>query len=164
MPSPVFKEMPRIARDTVTAELSIVRDKPMVLPSLDEVNPFVFYKQEKTPCHGKCPVYELFIFSDRTVIFEGKSHCQILGKRSGKLSESDFLDLRKALGQAKLSTLGNRYPDREPVIAELPKTIIRYKFQSTDAERSITNIHDGPLKLRRLEELVEELVLNTFLK
>ncbi|MDO6437485.1 DUF6438 domain-containing protein [Cyclobacterium sp. 1_MG-2023] len=56
---------------------------------------------EVEPCHGTCPIFEVYIFSDGTVKYNGKAYTEIEGEKSFKLNHriieeiNDLLDVVK---------------------------------------------------------------------
>lgn len=48
---------------------------------------------ERTPCFGACPVYKLTIFSNGTVIYEGKQNVRRPGKATGRISQERLQEL-----------------------------------------------------------------------
>ena len=63
----------------------------------------------KGSCHGKCPQYELNIYADKSVTYNGIRFVDIIGEKKITLSEIDYETLTGACFAVNLNNLGNEY-------------------------------------------------------
>jgi len=84
-----------------------------------------------TPCFGECPTYDLSIFSNRVVTFNGKKFTKIKGYQTGVITVDQYNSLLEQAEKAKLMEANEVYDN--PAITDLPSTKILF-------------IHDGAKK------------------
>jgi len=111
---------------------------------------FVVASIKKTPCFGRCPVYEATLYSDNRVVYEGKQYTDRKGTFQAKISNSQLEDLIKAALAADYFALAENYPINGQRIADLPSTITFLKIG--DKENKVNNNHDAPQALRAYEQ------------
>ncbi len=116
--------------------------------------PFVVMRLEKTACYGRCPIFELKLFSDGRAEYHGKANTQRLGVYESRVTKA-FIDL--VLHEAeKISyfQLNDHYPLDGRFISDLPNTTTYIK--KSGKEKSIIRNHNGPLLLRKYETFLIE--------
>lgn len=74
----------------------------------------------KTQCLGKCPVFDMYIFEDGKVIYEGLKNVELKGKHEFKLSFSEIKEIKQELETIAFSS-------EEKIKRDLPNTILRLK-------------------------------------
>ena len=121
-----------------------------------EVSDAVLVGLERTPCHGRCPVYSLRVLSDGRATLDVRRFCAAAFGRS--LSQGRHTaqvdvgvwglvaDEARAMG---FDTLAARYDD--PRVMDLPSTTL------TIRDRSVMNRYGGP-NLNELYTRIERLV------
>ena len=126
-------------------------ESPTGTKSDKEVYTMLMYK--KTPCYGKCPVYEVKISNDGKATYEGKMNVEKMGSFVGKVSGDGLKTLRDKLEMSGIYDFANAYPTDGKQISDLPTTIIEYRVG--DMIKSIRDKHDAPAKLKDLEKWIE---------
>lgn len=100
----------------------------------------------KTSCLGKCPVFDLYVYSNGNVIYNGIANVKIKGKHNFHISSTMFEMLRQEI--LNLTSKTNK-----TIARDLPKTIIKYQ------EKTYTLPNDKQLiqfnKLLKQLELIE---------
>jgi hypothetical protein len=64
---------------------------------------------EVEPCHGTCPIFEVYIFSDGTVKYNGIAYTEIEGEKSFKLNSNIIKEINDLLEVVKIVD----YPDEK---------------------------------------------------
>ncbi len=82
--------------------------------------PLVYYG--KTACLGKCPVFDLYIFSDGSVTYEGLQNVSKKGKHQYKISSKEVQKIKDVL-----SKMSEREVSEKKLIRDLPNIIIKHK-------------------------------------
>jgi len=110
-------------------------------------------KYKKTPCYGKCPIYEVEVYTDGYITYNGKNFVEKIGAYETKISAEEVKALKQRFFDINFLELSNEYPISGPKIADLPSTII--DFRVGDMIKHVSDKHDAPKKLKELEKWVE---------
>lgn len=97
----------------------------------------------KTACLGKCPVYDIYVFENGKVKYEGVKNVNKKGSYSYQLSKKDIEEITEEL--IRISSIEN-----EKLTRDKPNTIIRYKGK----ELKTQNIKN----FEKLEKLLEKVI------
>lgn len=92
----------------------------------------------KTACLGKCPVYDVYVFEDGKVEYEGIKNVSKKGKHSYQLSVEELKKLKEELSQINTTKV-------EKLKRDIPNTIIRFngknlKVQDTKSIKDVEKI------------------------
>lgn len=111
-------------------------------------------EMKRTACLGTCPVYQVIIYKDRTIEYQGEQYVPFEGSKSFKLKSKDFKRLFKLIEDAQL----NRYKDKyyQDNIHDLPTTYIHY--YKDDKVKSIMDYYGAPESLRIFEKEIQNFV------
>jgi len=116
---------------------------------------------KRTHCLGSCPVYELSVFADGTVQWNGKQFVCTVGSASATLSKLQVDDLIRTLATSKFSTFQNSYksqinPDGTVTsITDQPTTFLTFTYEGMT--KTVEDYAFGPGELHRLELLVDRI-------
>lgn len=119
-------------------------------PALD----YEFLSYKKTPCFGKCPVYEVKFFRDGRASYNGKMNTEREGLWIGKIDKEMVDELRDKIQAVHFFDFENKYPTGDVQIADLPSTIINVRIG--DMVKQVTDKHDAPKALKSFEKYVEK--------
>lgn len=106
---------------------------------------------EKTACFGTCPVFKIKIYNNGDAIFEGKKFVKKTGLIKFKVKQNEIQKILAKAKNIKFTKMLNEYTEK---ITDLPTTYIQIK------EKKIKDYYGAPKKLKDLEKLIEEIVLN----
>ncbi|CAL2103126.1 conserved exported protein of unknown function [Tenacibaculum sp. 190130A14a] len=73
----------------------------------------------KTRCLGKCPVFDMYIYEDGTLFYEGFENVSVIGKKELKLSSKDLSFLKEELNKLSFTVQNQQKRD-------LPNIILKY--------------------------------------
>ncbi len=139
-------------KETTTAQKS-----PPTQTIQDTVPPPVFkidtlFYVSHGPCYGKCPVYDLTIFTDGTVLKNAVKFVDKSGQFVGQLMKNQINELEQAIANGGPWVGKEYYPAKNEFISDFPTTtyIIKWKDQS---KTSIVN-HSPPAILKFLDDKV----------
>ncbi len=110
---------------------------------------------KKTPCFGKCPVYEVKIYSDNTATWQGKMHVDRIGWYEARLTDVTVQDIKDKASELGYLDLYNEYPV-EHKVADLPSTITYVRYG--DMIKSVKNTIEGPAELQEFEAYLEGVI------
>ena len=116
---------------------------------------------KRTHCFGTCPVYELSVFADGTVEWNGKQYVGTVGEASAMLSKQQVDDLIQTLAASRFSTFQNSYKSQT---TDLPTTFLTFTYDGatkTTAFRIVVHFTLAVYANRaaHLERQTSELVL-----
>ena len=112
-----------------------------------------------TPCFGTCPVFNLVLYSDSTLIFEGKQHTELEGVHQRKLTAAEYDAFIGLLKMVKWENMNPRYVSD---MTDLPSQEFYYNFEGV--EKNIYKYGVEPQSLGNLSQAllayVNETVFN----
>jgi len=74
----------------------------------------------KTACLGKCPVFDMYIFEDGKVMYEGLKNVDLKGKHEFKLSSTEIKEIKQELETIAFSS-------EEKIKRDVPNVILKLK-------------------------------------
>ena len=108
---------------------------------------------KKTMCYGKCPVYEIEIYDDLTVLFSGEKNVDLIGVYTASIDDSIYDSLVKKFNDANFFTFQKEY---KKAVSDLPTT---YLFFSDGAKSmKVKDYYGAPDSLKALEKSVADLI------
>lgn len=119
----------------------------------------VFLKMQRTPCYGKCPNYTVEIFNNGKVSYLGKMFVDYVGQHEAVVSKIELDLIKTKINEINFFELKDKY---DSPATDMPSTI--FEVTINKQFKKITNRHNGPLELKDLEKLVEEIVYKSNLK
>ncbi len=118
---------------------------------------YVVFSIRRSPCFGKCKVYELQVLSDGTAHYFGKNNVEKIGDFVATYPAADFRVLKEKAEAIQYVKLAERYPlDRKNEIVDLPYTFTSYN--NGKIERKVANNYDCPDSLIEFEQLLDAFV------
>lgn len=124
-----------------------------VSEGLVEAKQDIIISQSKLKCMGMCPVYDIQITADGSVIYHGKENVPFVGKKEFKLNNQDFKSLLDRFEKIRFFELKDKY------VADISDGATTYVyFKQGEKEKKILDYHGTPKKLKLLEEYLEEII------
>lgn len=141
--------------EVVTIDSTLIEDTVAIIPP-EPVIPSVMAKLQRKACFGKCPVFELRIYEDGLVIYNGKNHVPRVGWHEAQLDSSAVQYLQKRANDIGFFEMKPTYPPYGQVISDVPTTITYIK--KAEQEKTIINHHSSPVRLQRFERYIDTLM------
>ncbi|HEY9627533.1 MAG TPA: DUF6438 domain-containing protein [Coleofasciculaceae cyanobacterium] len=149
-----------------TADRPVTDVKPEVKAEVEAEEPAAAANEtvitlERTACYGPCPVYELTVYGDGKVVYEGRAFVAAQGRRTAQISPEQVQQLVTAFETANFFALKDQYAVE---VTDLPGawTSIRLNGQSKRVWRygSIDNpeLNNAPRSLSDLESQIDQIV------
>lgn len=110
---------------------------------------------QKTPCFGKCPVYEVKFYSDGKVTWYGRMNVERMGWYEAQVDQRVLKSIKTKAEEMDYFSFYNEYPVGTKV-PDLPTTITYLRIG--DMEKQVRNTHEAPEKLQEFEKYLEELI------
>jgi len=111
---------------------------------------------KKGSCYGKCAVYNLHIYKDGFVTYEGILHAEKIGLFSKKVTKEELKSLRKEFEAIGFMDLPSEYPSE---IVDLP--LITMMYHNGQKSKTISGRTDRPKDLLQLQYKLEKLANST---
>lgn len=96
----------------------------------------------KKHCLGKCPVYDLFIYTNGKVVYEGIDHVTYKGKREFTLSKERLNEIKALVEDLDIEVLQNHtYKKvRDSPITNLIINNTKLSFQGSDVPKEVQGV------------------------
>ncbi len=105
------------------------------------------------PCFGRCPEYQVEVFSDGRVRFEGRRHVATVGEAVGQLDAAQLSALEARFEAARFTDFAGRYERADTT--DLPVVVLAYQGR---AVRHALGDSSAPAALTQLEDDVDTLL------
>jgi hypothetical protein len=116
---------------------------------------------ERTACFGTCPVYQLTIYGDGRVVYEGKAFVTVTGKRTTQISPEQLQQLLTAFETANFFSLNDQYvveatdlPGAWTSISSNGQSKRVWRYGSSDTP----TLNNAPRSLTELESQIDKIV------
>ena len=113
--------------------------------------PFVF--MQRTACYGTCPQYDISIYLDGTIIYNGKLFVDKKGCFKSKLSHDNILYLKSVLSDISFFSLDNEYISQ---ITDIPSVITEVIINNQ--QHKIIDRLNGPRELKNIYQTLDSIV------
>lgn len=112
---------------------------------------------ERTECFGVCPAYQLTVYGNGTVVYEGKRFVSIEGKRTTTISEEKVRQLLSEFKKIDYFSLNDSY--EELMATDMPSAFTSLTIDGkTKTVRHYHGDFSAPKKLTELEDKIDEIV------
>lgn len=105
---------------------------------------------KKSPCFGKCPVFEAVLYSDGSASYKGKKNVEMLGEYEAQASEELAKLILEKAETIKYFELEDTYPTSGRLIKDIPNTVT--ELNKNGQKKQITNNHNAPQELQDFEK------------
>ena len=105
---------------------------------------------ERTVCFGSCPDYELTIYGNGTVIYEGRNFVAVTGMRTSTIPVQDVRGLVTEFYKINYFSLKDEYTAQ---VTDLPTTTTSIKIDGRF--KQVVDYYGAPEALRQLEERID---------
>ncbi|MEY3368637.1 MAG: hypothetical protein RI973_1792 [Bacteroidota bacterium] len=114
---------------------------------------YLFVAYEKTACFGRCPVYQVQLYSDGKATWNGRMNVSKLGNYEGRVSQEQLKAIRQKVHDVRFLDFENAYPTDGQRIVDLPVTITYIRIG--DMDKTVKNTHGAPQSLKEFEKYLE---------
>jgi hypothetical protein len=129
--------------------------QPIVTPTTESVRADVTFTLERTACFGTCPVYQLTITGDGTVVYEGRDFVKVKGRQTSSISTAQVQELVAAFERANFLVLTDYM---EQKVTDLPYAITSLTLGGkTKTVNHYYGDNSAPQQLTALESKIDEI-------
>ena len=143
-------------KETITETTNVTEEKTTPEEPAEKRDIYVMASLKKTPCYGKCPVFEAKIYNDGTAEYKGKMFVDRVGNYTARVDDVTLKSIKDTALEAGYFDFYNEYPTGDVQIADLPTTITSLRIG--DQIKTITNKYQGPEELKNYEKFLSKLV------
>ena len=113
----------------------------------------LFATIKRTPCYGRCPIYEAVIYKSGYTLYTGKQFVEKAGVFSTRISKNDLRAI-----MAKASEIGyfNLMDEYDSPVTDFPTT--HTSLSSNGIKKEIKDRVGGPESLREYEKLLDSIL------
>ena len=154
----------RIANTSASMKPPITKPlPPMKLDKSVAVDPLklksggdsLFASIKRTPCYGRCPIYEAKIYKTGFVIYEGKRFVDKEGVFITRFTSDQLLEISQKANDLQFFKLNDEY---DSPVTDFPTTYT--SINNGEITKMVKNRVGGPENLKALESFMDEM-LNT---
>jgi hypothetical protein len=124
--------------------------QPELVVDLPTDAPVIFLK--KTPCFGKCPVFEIRIAGNGAAEWKGTKNVERLGNYTAQIPAAIMAEIMTEAESIGYFKFESQYPANGKKIADFPLTITSIRFKNQ--EQIIENNFDAPPALQGFEQFL----------
>ncbi len=111
------------------------------------------FEIEKTACFGECPVYNLLVYKDRTVILNAQQNLSLKGTYRSKLSVDRYSELVDLFLKHNFFDFKDKYMGD---VTDLPTTYVTFSHEGQS--KKIMDYYRAPEELKLLENELHGLI------
>jgi hypothetical protein len=123
------------------------------IASIKHIAENMYVKISKTHCSGDCPVYDVVLFKDGKVLFNGIENVLVKGKQEFKISTKKMKKIKEMFQKTSFGTYLDNYADRS--VMDFPSTFITHNNKQIE----IKLWKKVPLELALASESIEDILL-----
>lgn len=107
---------------------------------------------DKGPCATRCSEYNIKVYKNGYVVYEGKANVEKYGLYAKKISSTDLTAISKAFDDNEFFSFDNQYPNPDP---DMP--VITMVYNKDTKSKTIIGGLDRPKKILDLQRMLETL-------
>jgi len=115
--------------------------------------PNLVISMKKTSCYGRCPVYEISIFSDHRVVLKGEKYLDYVGTFTATIPAEEYQQLYDLFAKSSFFDFEDEYMT---AVSDLPTTYLYFSTQRRS--KKIRDYYGSPQELKDLETMVAKLL------
>ena len=123
-----------------------------------EKNGQLLLTMERTPCFGGCPIYEVKLYENGLLLYNGKRFTPKTGCWYRRLSKADVKAVKAVFNVEGFMEMDAEYPKGKKAPVDLPGCVLTFYFSSTAVKKVTDKGWDTPEPLKRLQARVDSLV------
>jgi hypothetical protein len=143
MKPPITKPLPHMKSDKLVVD-------QLKLKSADDS---LFASIKRTPCYGRCPIYEAKIYNSGFVVYEGKRFVDKEGVFTTRLDSDQLSQISQKASELRFFELNDEY---DSPVTDFPTTYTSIK--NGNITKLVKNRVGGPENLKALESFLDEML------
>ena len=124
-----------------------------VKDSIEKSDTLPLLKMRRTPCFGQCPYFEVSIFNDGSVEYEGFNFVEKIGFYNSKINIKKVALIEDYIRKVDFFSFDELYDAR---VSDLPSVIIEVNFKGIN--HKVKGRYNMPEKFKMLSKFIDNLV------
>jgi hypothetical protein len=151
-----YTSFPGTSGSTTEDKKEAEPEKEMEIPKFGgaQASDSLYFKLRRTPCFGRCKVYEINVYRSGYATFNGHSNVELEGMHQGRVGMDTLITILTQAEKIDFFSLEDRY-DNEG-ITDLPSTIIQ--ISANGKNKKVVSRVGTPEALKSYIAMVEELL------
>jgi Domain of unknown function (DUF6438) len=141
----------RKKQDVMVTEVPPQVETPVVTETPSDS---LFCRYERTPCFGRCPVFELKIYRSGYAVYEGRNFVDLIGFYHTTFSATSLQKISGTAEAIKYFSLKDSYDN--PYVTDLPT--ITTEIHTETHDKSVTARYQSPAELQTLYAALDSLI------
>ncbi len=129
-------------------------DEPTAMGHAEDA--YVMVAMRRSPCYGRCPVYEVRFYTDGAIEYVGKMNVERIGTYRARMSKEEVDALRQKIHEVGFWDFSPEYPDDGTIVTDLPTTTITVRVG--DMMKEVKEKHGAPRALKDFEKYLDSLL------
>ena len=122
-----------------------------------EKNGALILSMQRTPCYGRCPVYDIKLYRNGLLIYNTKQFADTVACRYLILSKQEIEEVKSRFDNSNFFSLADQYPEDRKAPTDIPSCILYYSNGAQ--QKTITDKRlQTPEALTTLEKSVDALL------
>ena len=139
-----------LKKNKVNKDSNVVIEKEIV----DYLDKKPLVKMRKTPCFGRCPYFEVSIYDDGLVVYDGMKFVEKIGKYSSFINKKKVALIEDYIRRADFFSFEKEYDAR---VTDLPSVIIEVNYQNKN--HKVKGRYRIPEKFKMFTKFIDNLLL-----
>lgn len=135
----------------ISPAAEVIPEAPVSAPPRDPSDS-LFCRYERTPCFGRCPVFELAIYQSGYAVYEGKNFVDLIGFYHTRFNTATLRKISGVAGEIGYFSFQEVYDNA--YVTDLPT--IYTELRTDGGRHRVTARYQAPEELQRLYTLLDE--------
>ena len=118
-----------------------------------ETKDSIYASIRRTPCYGRCPIYEATIYKSGLVIYDGNRFVDKIGKHYSRLTTDQLNEIVAKANEIEYFQMEDKY---DSPVTDFPTTTT--VLNASGKSKTISNRVGGPKSLKEYEKFLDELL------
>ncbi|HLP53245.1 MAG TPA: DUF6438 domain-containing protein [Chitinophagales bacterium] len=112
---------------------------------------------ERTPCFGRCPVYDIKLYENGLLLYNAVKNTDTTGCFYAVLNKDEVAAIKDKFNKSGFMQMADRYPEDNRAPSDLPSVVLY--FNNGTAQKTVRDKRwETPIALAELQTTIEELV------
>ena len=130
-------------------------DSIAALPTPVNYDTVLFASMLRTPCHGKCPHYEVRLYQSGLVEYIGYAAVERIGKFQCRIDSTQLGAILEMATKCNFFEMNDFYPEKGTAISDFPMCVC--SLIKEENQKIVYNRNDAPLNLIKFQNFLDRI-------
>ena len=127
-----------------------------------EKNGQLIISLERTPCFGRCPVYNIKVYENGLVLYNAEKNTDTVGCFYAVITKQELQGLKSKFIANGFMDMADKYPEEGKAPVDLPSCVLT--FNNNGVTKTVRDKRwETPMPLAELQTTIEQIVKNKIL-